>query len=70
MNIEDGLPDAQLFRFGMIEDYYEKIVQFFMTETTSEGFTTNMKKHLVVRATYFQLIAREIYMMEPDNILQ
>ena len=26
MSIEDGLPDAQLFRVGMVDDYYEKIV--------------------------------------------
>ena len=30
-NIEDGLPDAQLFRVGMVDNYYEKIVQFLAT---------------------------------------
>ena len=25
-NIEDRLPDVQLFRVGMVDDYYEKIV--------------------------------------------
>ena len=25
-NIEDGLPDAQLFKFGMVDEHYEKII--------------------------------------------
>ena len=49
-NIEDGLPDAILFRVGMVDGYYEKIVQLLATRTTLEGLTTNQKKHLVVRA--------------------
>ena len=48
MNIEDGLPDVQLFKVGMVDDYYKKVVQFFETRTTPEGITTNRKKHLVV----------------------
>ena len=40
-NIEDGLPNAQLFRVGMANDYYEKIVQFLATGIALEGFTTN-----------------------------
>ena len=53
MNIEDRLPDAQLFRVGMVDDYYEQIVQFLATGTMPEELTTNSKKHLVVRATHF-----------------
>ena len=53
MNIEYGLPDVQLFRFGMVDDYYEKIVYFLVIETTLEGLTTNKKKQLVVWAAYF-----------------
>ena len=40
-NIEYGLPNPQLFIIGMVDDYYEKIVQFLVTGTTPEGFTTN-----------------------------
>ena len=47
-NIKDGLPNAQLFRVGMVDDYYQQIVQFLVTGTTPEGLTTNQKKHLVV----------------------
>ena len=66
-NIEYGLPNVQLFRVGLVNDYYEKIVQFFATGTEREGFTTNQKKQLVIRAMDFQLIAGELYKMRPNE---
>ena len=48
-NIEYGLPDAQLFRVEMVDDYHEKIVPFLVTRRTPEGLTINQKKQLVVR---------------------
>ena len=44
MNIEDGFPDAQLFRVEMVDDYYEQIIQFLVTGTTPEDLTTSQKK--------------------------
>ena len=41
VNIEDGLRDAQLFIFEMVDDHYEKIVQFLATRTAPEGLTTS-----------------------------
>ena len=43
-NNEDGIPHAQLSKVGMIDDYYDKIVQFLVTGMAPEGFTTNQKK--------------------------
>ena len=43
-NIEDGFPDAQLFRVEMVDDYYEQIVQFLATRTPLEELTTSQKK--------------------------
>ena len=54
----------------MVDDYYEKIVQFLATGTALEGFTTNKKKQLVVRTVDFQLITGELYKMGPDEILR
>ena len=54
----------------MVDDYYEKIAHFLMMRKTPEGLTTNQKKHLVVQATNFQLIARELYKTKPDEILR
>ena len=67
-NIEDGLPDAQLFRVGMVDDYYGQIVQFFAIGTTPEGLNTNHKKDLVVRAAYFLLFVGELYKIRPGEI--
>ena len=47
-NIEYGLPDAQLFKVDMVDEYYEKIVHFLVTRTTPEGLTTSQNKQLVV----------------------
>ena len=38
-NIEDGFPDAQLFRVGMVDDYYEQIIQFLVMGNASEDLT-------------------------------
>ena len=43
-NIEDGIPNVQLFRVRMVDDYYEKIVQFLATRKTPEEITTSQKK--------------------------
>ena len=55
-NIEDGFPNAQLFRVDMVDDYYEHIVHFLATRTALEELTTSQKKQLAVKETYFQLI--------------
>ena len=68
-NIEDGFSDARLFKVGMVDDHYEKIVQFLETCKAPEEFTTNQKKQLVVRVAYFQLITGQLYKMGPNEIL-
>ena len=55
-SIEDDLPDAQLFRLGMVDEHYKQIVQFLATGKVPEEFTTTQKKQLVVKAPEFQLI--------------
>ena len=52
-NIEDEFPDAQLFRVEMVDDYYEKIVQFLAMRTTPEYLTISQKKQLVVKVADF-----------------
>ena len=59
-SIEDGLPNAQLFRVGMVDDHYEQIVQFFVIREAPKEFTTIQKKQLVVRVANFQLIAGQL----------
>ena len=69
-NIEDGFPDVQLFRFDMVDDYYEQIIQFLVMGVAPEEITTSQNKHLVVKATDFHLIAGQIYKIGPDAILR
>ena len=40
-NIEDGLPDVELFRVGMVDDYYEQIIQFLAMVVAPEELTTS-----------------------------
>ena len=69
-SIEDGLPDAQLFKIGMVDNHYEQIVQFLTTNKEPEEFTTSQKNQLVVKDADFQLIASHLYKMGPDEILR
>ena len=69
-SIEDGLPDAQLFKIDMMDDYYEQIIQFLSIGKAPNDFTTSQKKQLVIRAAYFQLIAGQLYKMGPNEILR
>ena len=59
-NIEDGIPNVQLFKIGMVDDHYEKIVHFFTTGKASKEFIMRKKKQLVVRAVKFHLITRQL----------
>jgi hypothetical protein len=56
-NVEDNLPDAQLFSIQIADDYFRDIIEFLMTRTAPEEFTMQQKKQLVVKATDFTLIA-------------
>ena len=56
-NIEDGLPDTQLFRVEIAYDYYDPIVQFLSTGLAPVDMSISQKKQLVVKASNFSLIA-------------
>ena len=49
---------------------FKTIIHFLSTCYAPKGFTTIQKKHLVVRATDFTLIAGHLYKMGMDEILQ
>ena len=52
-NIDDGLPDAQLFRVDIADDHYASIIQFLATRVAPEEMLTSDKKPLVVKVSYF-----------------
>ena len=68
-SIDEGLPDGQLFRVDIADDYYDQIIEFLVTRVTSEYFSTSQKKQLVVKASNFQLIIGQLYKLGPDEIL-
>ena len=39
-NIEDGLPNAQLFRVDMVDDHYSTIIHFLVTGVSPEELST------------------------------
>ena len=69
-NIEDGLPDAQLFRVDMADNHYAPIIQFLVTRVALEEISTSQKKQLVVKASDYQLIVEHQYKLGPDEILR
>jgi hypothetical protein len=69
-SLDDTLPDAQLLAIIKLDDHFVEIVQFLSTGMAPREYTVIQKKQLVVRAAYFQLIARQLYKMGPDEILR
>ena len=69
-NLEDNLPDAQLFSIQITDDYFRDIIEFLMTGTAPEEFTTQQKKQPIVKVADFTLIAGQLYKLGPYEILR
>lgn len=69
-NLEEGLPDAQLFAVRIEDDHFSYIVQFSSTGTTPKGYSTQQKKESVVQATNFSVITRHLYKMGYNELLR
>ena len=55
-NIDDGFLNAQLFRVDITDDHYAPIIPFLETGVAPKDLSTTYKKHLIVKASDFQLI--------------
>ena len=69
VNLDDSLPNVQLFVISMFANQCIDIIQFFSMGYALAEFTTMQKKQLVVRVAYFQLITGELYKIGPNEIL-
>ena len=72
-NLEDIFPDAQLFAIHMMDDQnheFNAIIKFLSIGYAPKGISTNKKKHLVVKAADYTLIARHLYKLGADEILR
>ena len=66
-NLDDDLPDAQLFLVIIVDEYFEEITHFFNTTMAPEWYTIVHKKLLVVKVMDYQLIAGQLYKLGPNG---
>lgn len=69
-NLEEGLPDAQLFMMRIVDSHFSYIIHFLTTGRAPEGYMSQKKKELVVHAVDFSEIARNLYKMGANKILR
>lgn len=68
-NMEEGLPDAQLFVVRIANDRFTDIIQILSIGTTPEGYSTWKNKELVVCTVDFYVIVGHLYKMGSYEIL-
>ena len=69
-NIDEGLPNTQLFVIRVVDEHFVDIIHFLSTGVAPKGYTTQQKKELVVMATHFSVIAGHLYKMASDEVLR
>ena len=69
-NLEDNLPNAQLFSIQITDEYYADITHFITTLWEPVEFTKHQKKQLVVKAADFTLITGQLYKLGPNEFLR
>jgi len=69
-NLEEGLPDAQLFIVHIADRHFEDIIHFLTMGTASKECSVQLKKELVVRAADFSVSTGHLYNMGNDEILR
>ena len=70
MNLEEGLPDAQLFTIKVADENFLDIIQFLSMVIAPVEYTMQQKKELVLKVTDFTLITEHMYKLATDEILQ
>jgi len=68
-NLEDGLPDTQLFAVHIRDNHFEDIIYFLMTGLVPKGYKSQQKKEFVVDAIDISIITGNLYKMGSDEIL-
>lgn len=69
-NLEEGLPNAQLFVVRVANNHFVDIIHFLTTSMASEGYKSQQKNELVVHMTCFSVIVGHMYKMVIDEILR
>lgn len=68
-NLEDGLPDSQLYVVHVANNHFEDIIHFLNTGTVPQGYSIKHKNELVIRAVDFTMIAGHLYKMGNNEII-
>jgi hypothetical protein len=68
--MDDKIPDIDLFRIEAIPEYLEDIIVFLSTGTYLETYSATKKRHMVVHATDYQLIFGQLYKLGLNIILR
>jgi len=69
-DLEEGLPDVQIFAVHVADNHFVDIIHFLAMGMAPEGYTSQQKKELVVRVANFSVIAGHMYKMGANEILQ
>jgi len=69
-NLEEGLPDVQLFVVCIADNPFADIIHFLTIGRAPEGYASQKKEELVVRTIEFSVIVGNFYKMGSDEILQ
>lgn len=68
-NLEEGLPDAQLYAVRGADGHFEDIIHLLTIRTAPQGYSVQQKKELVILAADFTVIVGHPYNMGNEEIL-
>lgn len=68
-NLEDGLPDAQLFAIKVFDENFLDIIQFLTTGWAPDEYTVQQKKEPVSHATNFTIIVIQLCKLGENEVL-
>ena len=69
-DLENNLPDAQLFSIHIVDDYFAEIIKFLITGNALAKYSKKQRKQIVVKAVNFTIIVGQLYKLGPDEILR
>ena len=69
-DLEDSLPDAQLFSIHIVDDYFIDIIKYLIIVNAPADYSEKQRKQLVVKAMDFTIIVGKLYKLGLDEILK
>ena len=70
IDLEDNLPNAQLFSIQVADDYFADITKFLVIGNAPVEYSEKQRKKLVVKAPNFTIIVGQLYKLGLDEILR